>query len=471
MPTPRPVVLALLAGAAAGFVATPRRVGALILAGDATRPSMMSRLQHNLQGGYLLSLERGSRNLEDEEDVAIDGAAGQCGAGDPYAPGVAEKYRLASSSDTDGFDESADAVGPGIYGGSVQRDASGTVLIGAQHENHNHRPGPLYDGNGYSLMARAIHAGPEKVTQLLSDFPQLVEEAATGGARPLHICGMSPKGQACAQTLIDAGANVHAADTYGYMLQPPRIVDWADLVDFPRWTTTSCPGIRALRAISASGARRTTGIVAYKPRCIVDCPLQVWRRALAVPRNAAINSIWGITNSFHHRRTTLPLQTLIRAPQFWRCGDSGCCPALASPRSPPVPIFVAIRARLQMAPLTGCGRGAWASAFGRARSSRRRSARSFAAAVRRRRPRQPSGGAREARRSRGSGGCGRGRGGGAMWRLLWVICGRKSRAKQKNFFRGSVDLDELEGDEINAYLCNGGDSDPAETTVGKLSIS
>ena len=58
-----------------------------------------------------------------------------------------------------------------------------------------------------------------------------------------------------------------------------------------------------------------------------------------------------------------------------------------------------------------------------------------------------------------------------MWRLLWVICGRKSRAKQKNFFRGSVDLDELEGDEINAYLCNGGDSDPAETTVGKLSIS
>ena len=33
---------------------------------------------------------------------------------------------------------------------------------------------------------------------------------------PLHICGMSPKGQACTQTLIEAGANIHAVDTYGY---------------------------------------------------------------------------------------------------------------------------------------------------------------------------------------------------------------------------------------------------------------
>ncbi|KAL9190464.1 hypothetical protein ACHAXT_007675 [Thalassiosira profunda] len=206
--TPRPVVIAVLAG----FVATPRGVGAPILAGHATRPS--TRLQHNLQGGYLLSLERGSRKSEeDEEDIATSKCgSGEIGGGDPYAPGVAKKYSLATSSETDGFDESADAVGPGIYGGSVQR----TPTAPPQHENHNHRPGPLYDGKGYSLMARAIHAGPEKVTQLLGDFPQLVEEVATGGARPLHICGMSPKGQACTQTLIEAGASVHAVDTYGY---------------------------------------------------------------------------------------------------------------------------------------------------------------------------------------------------------------------------------------------------------------
>jgi hypothetical protein len=39
-------------------------------------------------------------------------------------------------------------------------------------------------------MARAIHVGPEKVAELLRDYPQLVEEISTGGARPLHVCGM-----------------------------------------------------------------------------------------------------------------------------------------------------------------------------------------------------------------------------------------------------------------------------------------
>ncbi|KAL7545562.1 hypothetical protein ACHAWF_008912 [Thalassiosira exigua] len=114
----------------------------------------------------------------------------------------------------DGFDESADAVGPGIYGGSVQRDPDGEHLIGPQHENHNHRLGPLYDGSGYSLMARAIHAGEDTVRCLLLDYPQFVEEVSTGGARPLHVCGMSERGQRCAQVLVDAGADVHALDTY-----------------------------------------------------------------------------------------------------------------------------------------------------------------------------------------------------------------------------------------------------------------
>ena len=118
----------------------------------------------------------------------------------------------------DGFDESADAVGPGIYGGSAQRDpTTGAVLIGDQYENHNHKPGPLYDGHGYSLTSRAIMTGDaDTVRRLLTDFPQLVEEVSTGGARPLHVCGMSSAGQRCTQALIDAGADVHALDTYGY---------------------------------------------------------------------------------------------------------------------------------------------------------------------------------------------------------------------------------------------------------------
>jgi ankyrin repeat protein len=135
---------------------------------------------------------------------------------DPYAPGVAEAYGLNDKSGIAGFDSASDSVGPGIYGGSVQRDDSGNILIGAQYENHNHVPGPLYDGNGYSLMGRAIHIGPDKVKELLDKYPQLLEEISTGGARPLHICGMSGRGQHCTQILIDAGADIHALDTYNY---------------------------------------------------------------------------------------------------------------------------------------------------------------------------------------------------------------------------------------------------------------
>ena len=135
---------------------------------------------------------------------------------DPYAKGMAEKYGLPGSTDPDGFDPYADTVGPGIYGGSVKRDAEGNILIGEQYQNHNNRPGPVYDGKGYSFMGRAIHAGPEKVAEILADHPELKEEITTGGARPLHMCGMSQKGQLSTQVLVDAKADIYAQDTYGY---------------------------------------------------------------------------------------------------------------------------------------------------------------------------------------------------------------------------------------------------------------
>ena len=65
-------------------------------------------------------------------------------------------------------------------------------------------------------MARAIHIGKDKVQQLIKDYPQLIDEISTGGARPLHICGMSPIGQHCTQTLIEMGADIHAVDTCNY---------------------------------------------------------------------------------------------------------------------------------------------------------------------------------------------------------------------------------------------------------------
>lgn len=135
---------------------------------------------------------------------------------DPHAPGLAEKYGLPGGTDPEGFDPYADSVGPGIYGGSVERDGNGDVVIGRQYQDHNSRPGPVYDGGGYSLMSRAIHAGPEKVREILADHPGLVGEVSTGGATPLHVCGMSKKGQLSAQVLLDHGADLRAVDTYGY---------------------------------------------------------------------------------------------------------------------------------------------------------------------------------------------------------------------------------------------------------------
>ena len=86
---------------------------------------------------------------------------------DPYSPGMAEKYGLPGSTDNDGFDPYADTVGAGIYGGSVKRDDNGEIVIGQQYQNHNERPGPVYDGKGYSLMSKAIQVGPEKVKEIL----------------------------------------------------------------------------------------------------------------------------------------------------------------------------------------------------------------------------------------------------------------------------------------------------------------
>ena len=83
-------------------------------------------------------------------------------------------------------------------------------------ENHNERPGPVYDETGYTLMSKAIQAGHDKVKEVLKDFPELKDEISTGGARPLHVCGMSKTGQLSTKVLIDAGADIHALDTYNY---------------------------------------------------------------------------------------------------------------------------------------------------------------------------------------------------------------------------------------------------------------
>eukprot|EP00435_Cladocopium_sp_Y103_P066884 s320_g29.t1 len=110
---------------------------------------------------------------------------------DPYAPGMAEKYGMPGKTDNEGFDPYADTVGPGIYGGIVKRDENGQIVIGRQYQNHNPRPGPVYAGGGYTPINEALRKGPAALKPLLDKYPDLVNDISTGGATPLHMCGMA----------------------------------------------------------------------------------------------------------------------------------------------------------------------------------------------------------------------------------------------------------------------------------------
>ncbi|CAD7942681.1 unnamed protein product [Amoebophrya sp. A120] len=138
---------------------------------------------------------------------------------DPFAPGMVEKYGPPGNTDSEGFDPYADTVGPGIYGGRVKRDPNtGAVVIGKQYQNHNPRPGPVYAGGGYTPVSNALReAHTEKPTlrELLTKYPDLVNDISTGGAQPLHLCGMSRDAQDAVAVLVEFGADVEGLDTYG----------------------------------------------------------------------------------------------------------------------------------------------------------------------------------------------------------------------------------------------------------------
>jgi len=136
---------------------------------------------------------------------------------DPYAPGMAEKYGTPGATDAQGFDPYADTVGPGIYGGVVVRDAAGEVVIGEQYQGHNPRPGPVYAGGGYTPTSRLLSSGDAAaVAAWLAAHPDLANEVTTGGATPLHMCGMSRAASLKTGLVAAAGGNVEAVDTYGY---------------------------------------------------------------------------------------------------------------------------------------------------------------------------------------------------------------------------------------------------------------
>lgn len=147
---------------------------------------------------------------------------------DPYAPGMAAKYGAPGETDNEGFNPYADSVGAGIYSGTVQRrKEDGSVITGKQYQNHNPTPGPVYSGGGYTPISSAIakfrreidrglNQSSTSLAKLLDEHPDLVNDVATGGATPLHTCGMSQDNQHATAFIIARGGDVAAVDTYGY---------------------------------------------------------------------------------------------------------------------------------------------------------------------------------------------------------------------------------------------------------------
>ena len=135
---------------------------------------------------------------------------------DPYSREMIEKYGAPGETDHEGFDPYRDTVGAGIYGGRVKRDERGNIMVGRQYQDHATNPGPIYAGGGYTPMSNALRSGEKEIGPLLDKFPDLVNEITTGGATPLHMCGMGSDNQHSTAYIISRGGDIEALDTYGY---------------------------------------------------------------------------------------------------------------------------------------------------------------------------------------------------------------------------------------------------------------
>ena len=76
-------------------------------------------------------------------------------------------------------------------------------------------PGPVYAGGGYAPYMMALRKQDE-ASAFFERFPDAAAEVGTGGAQPLHFCGMGRDNQGATGAVIRAGGDVNALDTYGY---------------------------------------------------------------------------------------------------------------------------------------------------------------------------------------------------------------------------------------------------------------
>jgi hypothetical protein len=159
-----------------------------------------------------------------------------------------------------------DVVGAGVYGGMIKRNDDGGIVVGDEWPENNlaipahnpvHGTGPYLDftkytesNRGYTAIAHVIMSGDvDGLDAMLAssgtNATKLSNLVMTGGARPLHMCGMSRGGDASAliQILLKHGADVNAKDNY-------------ELSPFDRLASNSVAGNDALRRAGALEGRK-----------------------------------------------------------------------------------------------------------------------------------------------------------------------------------------------------------------------
>jgi len=138
-----------------------------------------------------------------------------------------------------GWNLPIDVVGAGVYGGFVKRDDMGKIIRGDEWPENNFKPpahnpvhstGPYLDyskftkeNRGYTKIARLIqHRGSQELDEFISQLEdeserkKLANLVMTGGARPLHMCGMGRGGNTSdlIEVLVKHGAEINAKDNY-----------------------------------------------------------------------------------------------------------------------------------------------------------------------------------------------------------------------------------------------------------------
>jgi hypothetical protein len=239
---------ARMACVGAGLVALPRRLGGIIR--RSLQPATV--LASSSAVGSIMSINMATslQAVTTEQTITSPRtAAGSSESGGKNSENIPDDRIMAWNHEKIpvrialriGWNLPIDVVGAGVYGGIAKRDGDGRIVVGHEWPENNvappaHNPvhsfGPYLDfskynasNSGYSKIASLIQQGSaQELESLFQSVPsegsrrKLANLVMTGGARPLHMCGMGRGGDTSKliRVLIKYGAEVNAKDNYEF---------------------------------------------------------------------------------------------------------------------------------------------------------------------------------------------------------------------------------------------------------------